>query len=600
MPEPPVLDPLPSPWTRRFLIRSGFLLATLAFAGCDRTPTESPPSDLPTEPVTAKRVQVANGVVAAATPFAAEAGREILMAGGNAADAAVAAAFAVGVTEPGGSSVGGGGAMTLWVGGRADHIQFYSSAGGDRTTSGRARNVAVPGKVAGLLEAHQRYGVLPREEVMAPAIRLAREGFPVYPRLASQIASYPVTLTRHPSAAQAFYPGGSPVGTGELLIQSELAQSLERIALQGRSGFYTGPTADALIEKLQGLGSPMTAGDLAGYEPRWQRPLCGAFRELTVLSSPPPMSGIEVIQTLVLLDVFPLEEMGRVAQSPLVASRYSDALRLARAERASYLGDPLRGVPAVGIVSRTYANERRGLMGGEAPSSVSAGTPWAFEDEPQPERCMRLDPYGPSSVRPGPGAGVPEPDDLRWDDTHEEETTHLSVIDREGNAVSITMTLGPLFGAGVYSGGAFYNNALSRFSSRAVNRWAPYHTPQSSIGPTLVLEGDEVRLAAGSPGGLRIPQATLHTILHVLEYELDPAVSVNLPRLYATSASATIWLESGFESAVRETLESRGYAVNISGSLSASFGGVNAAFLARDGSRIGVGDPRRAGEAAGY
>lgn len=586
----------------RAAVRTFALAALLVLvpAGCDRTPTETDGNGEPAEISTGKRIQVGSGVVAAAAPAAAQVGAEILADGGNAVDAAVATAFAIGVTEPGGSSIGGGGGMTIWFQGQADHVLFYSSAGGARSTSGRARNVAVPGKVAGLLTAHDRYGALPRETVLAPAIRLARDGFPVYDRLAAQIQAYPITLNRHPSSAETFYPDGEPLGVGDPLVQTELAESLQRISDHGRDGFYQGPTAEALIEKLQSLGSPMTLHDLASYEPRWQRPLCGAFRDLTILSSPPPLSGIEVIQTLTLLDDRPLAGEGRPAQTTGVASAYADALRLARAERASYLGDPDRGIPAVGIVSRSYAEERRELMGGAASGSVSAGDPWAHEDEVQPERCRSLDAWGPSSVRPIVAGLVPQPDELEWDDTHDEETTHLSVIDQGGNAVAITMTIGPLFGARVYSGGAFYNNGLTRFSSRAANQWAPFHTPQSSIGPTLVLEGDDVRLAAGSPGGLRIPQATIHTILHVMEYGMDPGFSLNLPRLYATSASRNIDVEAGFSSLVRAGLEERGFTVNVSGGLEATFGGVNAAYAAPGGVRIGAGDPRRAGEAAGH
>lgn len=590
------------------------MAALLLLGACqDPGPTEMEGTDrqaVPKSIHTSRAVSGGYGVAAAATPHAARAGAEILGAGGNAVDAAVAAAFAVGVTEPGGSSLGGGGAMTLWHEGHADHVEFYSSAAGERASDGRARNVAVPGKVGGLMAAHERYGSLPRETVLEPAVRLARDGFEVYPRLASQISSYPITLQRHPETAEAFYPNGRALRTGDLLVQPRLAESLERIAQEGRDGFYQGPTAEAMAEKLQGLDNPMTLGDLAQYEPNWRRPLCGAFRDFTVLSAPPPMGGIEVIKTLNLLDAFPMAEEGRLRQAPEAASRYADALRLARADRRIYLGDPDRGVPAVGIASRRYAEQRQALMGQEVTARVSSGDPWTYEDQRQPERCRRLDPYGPSPVRPGaaaapdgPVAGDASPEGpetaLDGGDPTVEETTHLSVVDLQGNTVSITMTLGPLFGARVYAAGFFFNNAISRFSSRRVNEWGPYRTPQSSITPSVVLDESGARLAAGSPGGVRIPQATVHTILQTLEYEQGLSPALNSPRLYATSVNRTVRVEAGFRAPVTQRLEDRGFTVEIR-DRGAHFGGVNAVLVDEDGRRVGAGDPRRSGEASGF
>ena len=555
--------------------------------------------------VIGKRVEGEAGVVAAAHPLAADAGAEMLRAGGNAIDAAVSTAFVLGVVEPMMSGVGGGGAMTIWWqdSTRADYIDFYASAGGDPDSELDAmpdslvspeREVAVPGTVAGLLAAHERYGALPRRQVMAPAIQAAHDGFLVHPLLARVIEGAEEKLTYHPEAAAIFYPGGEPLQAGDRLVQRALAATLERIAEEGAQGFYEGPTAEATVEMLAAGGSPLTLDDLARFEAEWRRPLCGDYRGHTVLTAPPPLSGAEVLEALELLEAYDLPALGRPYENPEALGLIVDALRLARMDRRAWIGYPNdAAVPAVGMASALYAEERRAEMGGPVPDTTTIGDPWDEDGMALPESCSLLDAF-PSTSFPKPEKAAP---DSTADEPEEAQTTHLSVVDRVGNAVSLTYTMGLYFGSGAFSGGAFYNSAARNFGGPEANRRGAYRTPRSSTAPTIVLDGGETRLVVGSPGSGRIPPAIVHMILYTLDYGLDPAIAIQMPRVYPMTESPEVEVEGGFTAEALAGLRERGYALDVHAPLDMYFGGVHLVLITEDGTRIGVADPRRAGVA---
>ena len=603
------LDGLPSPCGVRVDWLVAAVVALLAVSSPLQTSAsgqQAAQSDATYLEVIGKRVEGEAGVVAAAHPLAADAGAEVLRAGGNAIDAAVSTAFVLGVVEPMMSGVGGGGAMTIWWqdSTRADYIDFYASAGGDPDPELDAmpdslvspeREVAVPGTVAGLLAAHERYGVLPREEVMAPAIRAAREGFLVHPLLARVIHDSEEKLTYSPEAAAIFYPDGEPLQAGDRLVQTALAATLERIAEEGAQGFYEGPTAEATVEMLAAGGSPLTLDDLAQYEAEWRRPLCGDYRGHTVLTAPPPLSGAEVLEALELLEAYDLPALGRPYENPEALSLIVDALRLARMDRRAWIGYPNdAAVPAVGMASAAYADERREEMGGLVPDTTTAGDPWDEDATALPESCSLLDAF-PSSSFP-----KPEPEtvaDSTAGEPEEAQTTHLSVVDRAGNAVSLTYTMGLYFGSGAFSEGAFYNSAARNFGGPEANRRGAYRTPRSSTAPTIVLDGGETRLVVGSPGSGRIPPAIVHMILYTLDYGLDPAVAIQMPRLYPMTESAEVEVEGGFAAEALAGLRERGYTLDVHAPLDMYFGGVHLVLITEDGTRIGVADPRRSGVA---
>ena len=555
-----------------------------------------------------QRVEAERGVVAAAHPLAAEAGVAMLRRGGNAVDAAVATSFALAVVEQQMAGLGGGGAITIWNARerRAEYLDFYPSAGADAAWSAPAvagqrtpaQDVAVPGMVDGLLLALERHGTLPRDVVLAPAIALARDGFPVHALLARAIAANRAKLTRDSAVARLFWPGGRPLQAGDRLVQRELAATLARIAADGRAGFYEGPVAEAIVATLRAGGSPMTAADLRDFRTIERRPLCTTFQGFTLLSAPPPLDGLEVFAALALLDRHDLRALGAPAASPRALGVLTDAIRLARADRVAFLGFPDdAAVPAVGLSSAAYAAERATQLGAAVPDTTREGDPWEEERAAPPAACARLRPYAATRLAPPePGARAPEPDGA----SELAQTTHLSVVDAERGGVSLTYTAGVAFGSGSWAAGTFMNSGVANFGGPAANRRAAGRTPRSTIAPTIVLEGDDLRLVVGSPGSGYIPPAIVQTILYTLVHGMDPWSAVNMPRVYPDHRSRTVEVEQGFPGEAMAELRRRGYDVEIRPPIDQGFGGVHVVLVRKDGRLVGAADPRRDGAAIGH
>ena len=605
------------------------LFLPLLAVACARAPDRPPAAAAPAQaagveaavPMTVRpgqRAEGRRGMVTAAHAAAADAGLEMLRAGGNAVDAAVAAAFAVGVVEPMMSGMGGGGAMTVWRAGpdRAEHLEFYAALGADpdhgiegvvngdtvdTDTIAPERGVAVPGAVAGLLEALERWGTLPRARVLAPAIRLAREGFIVEPTLARAVAAEREKLARSPDAAALFLPGGEPIQPGDRLVQARLARSLEAVAAGGTDAFYRGPLATELVRALRAGGSTLTARDFADYAPSHRRPLCGDYRGYTVLTAPPPMGGVVLLEALNLLERHDMDALGPPASSPRVLGLVVDAIRVARVDREAWAGDPDDSpVPGAGLASDAFAAERAVLLGAPPADTLPPGDPWAEDDHAPEPACARLDPF-PASALPRPTTEAGPASYGGGEDEDAAQTTHISVVDGDGNAVSLTYTMGLYFGTGAYAAGMFLNSAGYNFDDEsAAMRRAPGRTANSTIAPTLVLDGDRVRMAVGSPGSGRISPAILHTMVYVLDHGYDPGRAVAMPRVYPWTTSARVQLEPGFTAEALAALRARGYEIEARPPLDMYFGGVHAVLVRPDGTLIGVADPRRDGAARGY
>lgn len=558
-------------------------------------------------PDTGKRLVAKHGMVASANPYASEAGLEMLRQGGNAVDAAVAAAFAVGVVEPMMSGLGAGGGMLIWLqdSSRAEYVDFYSTAGADPDTalshfrgpSNTPRAAAVPGAVAGLLDAQARYGKLPRAAVLAPAIRLASLGFPVHSLLARVIAEDSAKLAASRGASAIFLPGGHPIAPGATLVQSELAKTLRLISDQGPPAFYRGEVAEAIVDALHDGGNPITTTDLAGFEPRWRRPVCTVYHGRTVLSAPPPQSGIQVLEALNLLDAYDLPERGLPSRSPEAFQLLTAALRVSVTDRDAYIGDPtFAPVPAAGITSGAFAENRKSLLALEpVPDTMTPGNPWTADGTPPAAACARLEPFGPSKIPPrvaqlphdGPDQGF-------------SETTHLSAVDEHGNAVALTYTNGLFFGSGTWVAGTFLNSAMLNFSrsDSSANARGPHHVPSSTISPTIVLRDGRAELVVGSPGSAAIPPAVVESIVYTLDYGLDPLAALRMPRVIPTWSTA-LRLEGGFSPEVIAAAHRLGYDIRPTPPVELAFGGVH--LIARVGDVwVGAADPRRDGEVRGY
>jgi gamma-glutamyltranspeptidase/glutathione hydrolase len=577
----------------------------LLLAACSSAPH---PTSSPTPPPDAgRRIEAKSGVVSSANALASEAGLEILRAGGNAVDAAVATAFAIGVVEPQMSGVGGGGAALVWMKGegRPEYLDFYAAQYAPSFRGHTAPNrrpddlriVGIPGNVAGLLELHERWGTLPRERVMAPAIRLAEEGFPVGQILAEMIRSDSAKLARFPASWTRYWPNGRPLQPGERLRNPELASTLRRIAAEGRKGFYEGPVAEQLVAALNAGGHPAERAHLEAYRPQWKRPLCMDYRGHTVLSAPPPQTGMQVLHTLALLEAHDLPALGLPTRSARAFDVLTSALR-AGMTVGRLNDDPAWGaVPAAGVVSRDYARARAELVGtGEAAAAIPSLDPRPYDAASPAPACGRYEPYGPAGATRVSLAPVAA--DAAADPSEHGETTHLSVVDRDGNAVSLTQTNSTTFGAGAWVAGFFLNDSGFLFTDRNIDApsESPWRVRVTTISPTVVLDRGEVRLVVGAPGAGRIPTSIVQAMVYALDYGMDPLDAVRMPRLFPTAERPVVQIEHGFSPSVLGEARAMGYEPALPAP-----GYARLYMIVRRGDHwVGVADPRHDGEVRGY
>lgn len=564
-----------------------------------------------------KRLVGSEAMVSSAHPLASEAGLKMLEQGGNAVDAAVATAFALNVVEPNMSGVGGGGSMLLWnqENEEADYVDFYTAK---RAESYKEVNydqygeddfnllsTGIPGTVDGLLQALERHGTMSREEVMQPAITYATEGFPVYMTLAQFIRDEEEKLTRYEGAKKTFYPDGEPLDVGEVLKQPELASTLKAVSENGASAFYEGENAQDIVEVLNDAGNPATVEDFADYDPQWDKtPLKGSYKSNQILSAPPPQTGMYIIQALSLLEPFDLKEIGLPTESAEAFDIITSTLRLSNADRRKYISDPnWEDIPIKGLISDEYISVRRDSVGmGTAAENVSYGEP--SQTVSQNKIGSISDGMAMASGDNGnvQSATAKEALPLRVaGDNAGGETTHISIIDSEGNAVALSTTLSHVFGSGAWVNGFILNNSGYDFSDfEKEEDWESDHAYRiraSTISPTIILnENNEVRLVIGAPGGGRIPTAILQNTLFVLEYGLDPYDAVLMPRIFPDYEEPEVEIEKGFDPYVLKDVRDMGYDIQA---LSEGYARMYLV-MKKDGKVIGVADPRHDGEARGF
>ncbi len=590
--------------------RTSCIVAAVIAAACG-----SPRPLATVGPDLGKRVVAEHGVVATGNAYASEAGLAILERGGNAIDATVAAALVLGVTEPMMSGLGAGGGMLFWDAhrGAVEYLDFYSSEGNipDSTlrpssakvsdsvlratfSTATPRGVAIPGAVRGLFAAQAKYGKLSRADVMAPALALAQNGFTVTGLLAREIATSAALLKASPGASRLFLPDGKPLRAGDRLTQPELAATLRRIADQGPDEFYTGEIGGHIVEAMRAAGSTITREDFASYQPRWTRPVCATYHGDVVLSAAAPQSGMEVLEALNLLEPRHLTALGPPNRAPDAFRVLAGALRAAVTDRDAFVGDPDHAaVPMAGVTSRAFASTRATVVDSAVAGRLAPGDPWPY-DAPPDGICAALGAAPPSRERAHAAAlGRPA-------EGSEAETTHISVVDAEGNGVSLTNTLGLVFGTGTWVDGVFLNSGLFNFSRdpASPNAIGSWRMAASTIAPTIVLRHGSLQMVVGCPGSLAIPPAIVETIIYQLDFGLDPMQALRMPRLIP-QPGAQLGIESGFADSVYAEARRLGYQVAVSPANDPTFGGVTV--ITRIGDRwVGAADPRRDGEVRGW
>jgi gamma-glutamyltranspeptidase/glutathione hydrolase len=523
-------------------------------------------------------------------------GADILEAGGNAIDAAVATGFALAVTLPRAGNIGGGGFMLVYLAEEnktiaidyremapmaAKRDMFLDQQGNVDNEKARysAQSSGVPGTIAGLIHALEKYGSMSLKEVLKPAINLASQGFQVNYDLSDSLRLASKRLHKHPASKKYFYkPQGDYYLPSELLVQSYLGSTLIRISEQGDSGFYKGQTAKLIVQQMQRSGGLITLDDLANYQVVERQPVCGSYRQHSLCAMPPPSSGgIHLIQMLNILENFELRKMGH--NSADYIHHLVEAMRSAYADRSLYLGDPdFTPVPVNQLIDKAYAK--------------------VLSEQINPKKARDS-----NDVYPGLDKWIAS------NTSESEETTHFSVWDKQGNIVSNTYTLNFAYGNGMAVEGAGFllNNEMDDFSAKpgsangygliggAVNAIQPKKRPLSSMTPTILFDSNNKPiLATGSPGGSTIITIVLQMILNSIEFNMGVAEATAMSRIHHQWLPDTIYHEKAISLDTLTNLNSLGHQVSSKPRVLGSTQSIS-----RKGNILeGSADPRRQGAAA--
>ncbi|TGY49246.1 gamma-glutamyltransferase [Rodentibacter caecimuris] len=529
------------------------------------------------QPVYAK-----NGMVASEQAIATQVGVEILKQGGNAVDAAVAVGFALAVVLPNAGNIGGGGFMVLHNEKTGEDFaldfretaplkasrDMYLDANG-QVEDGKSLfthfAVGVPGTVAGMELALQKWGTMPLHKVLEPAIKLAEEGFPISQTLANLLDTEKEVLGKWQSSRKIFFKNDRTLAAGEPLIQKDLANSLKLIAKEGAKAFYEGEIAEKIVQEMKQHNGLISLEDMHNYQAIERQPIVGNYRGYKIVTMPPPSSGgIHLVQLFNMLENYPLNEFG--ANSAKTIHYLAESMKLAYADRSEYLGDPdFVKIPVSGLTSKNYAN-----------SLIQS----IRENYARPA----------TEIKPG----KPQP-------YESDQTTHYSVMDNAGNAVAVTYTLNLNFGSGIVAEGTgiLLNNEMDDFSAKPgvanafgliggdANAIEAKKRPLSSMTPTIVLKDNKPWLVTGSPGGARIITTVLQSISNTIDHNMNPAEAIVAPRIHHQWLPDELRIEEGISPDTLALLTAKGHKIK----LKAPMGRVQI-IQARDGGFYGYSDPR--------
>jgi gamma-glutamyltranspeptidase/glutathione hydrolase len=544
-----------------------------------------------------------HAMVASVHELASGAGAEIMKRGGNAVDAAVAVGFALAVVHPQAGNLGGGGFMLIRMADGSTHFvdyrekapaaaraNMYLDAAGNVIPQASLlgyKSVGVPGSVAGMVYAEKKYGKLSLGQVMAPAVKLAREGYPLAWEDAQELKDE--DLSKFPESRRIFQKNGQYFKPGETLRQPELARSLERIA-SSPDDFYQGTIARELAADIQRGGGFVTAEDLAAYQVKEREPVRGTYRGYEIISAPPPSSGgVALLELLNILEGYDLASFGNRSAETMHLS--IEAFRRAFFDRAEFLGDPdFSKIPVAQLIDKKYAAAWRESIDPEHAS--------ASKDLQRPAIFSQLETY--AALHPQAKV-VYEP----------EHTTHYSVVDPEGNAVAVTTTLNDAFGSHVTATGLGFllNDEMDDFSVKPgvpnmfgliqgpANAIGPGKRPLSSMVPTVVLKDGKLFLILGSPGGGRIITTVANILIGVIDYGLDIQQAVNAPRFHQQWLPDQSYIEPGISPDTIHILQQKGHSIELQSYWS---DGECIAIDGKTGERLGASDGRNNGRAIGY
>lgn len=524
-----------------------------------------------------------NGIVTSQHAIASQVGLDILKEGGNAIDAAVGVGFALAVVLPRAGNLGGGGFMVLhhansnkttainyreMAPGSSDRDMYLDKEGNvdNQKFNSSYHSVGVPGTVSGMAHALEKYGTMSLKDVLAPAIKLADEGFEVTYDLSTLLKRYQKRLRKCPETEKIFYKKNGFYEVGEILKQKDLAWSLKQIADNGISAFYGGEVGKRLSKDIKKNGGIITVDDLKNYAVTETAPVWGTYRGYSVASMPPPSSGgVHIVQMLNMLENFPLSFMGH--NSAETIHIMAETMRLAYADRSEHLGDPaFWDVPVQGLTSKTYANKLA-------------------------SKINRYNAANSDDVKPG------KPQDYESD-----ETTHFSVVDKEGNVVANTYTLNFSFGTGLVAKGTgiLLNNEMGDFSAKPgtanafgliggdANAVQPGKRPLSSMTPTLIFKDDKPYVVTGSPGGSRIITTVLQIILNVIDHDMNIAEATHAQRIHHQWYPDVLYYEKGLSHDTKNLLAGKGHTIKQRAAM-----GSTQSIMLKDGLLFGSSDPRR-------
>ncbi|WP_242620430.1 gamma-glutamyltransferase [Shewanella maritima] len=541
---------------------------------------------------TAQPIYAKHGMVSSQEALATQIGVDILKQGGNAVDAAVAVGYALAVTLPRAGNLGGGGFMLVHLAkenktvaidyrevapNKAHRDMFLNEQGDADKKLSREHGLAigVPGTVMGMSLALEKYGTMELEQVIAPAISLAKNGISVTSDLATSLAGLKRRISQWPSSKAIFYrPDGSNFDIGDVLKQPDLAHSLSLIAKHGNKGFYQGETAEKIVAAVQQAGGIMTLQDMKNYSVVEREPVSGEYRGYKVVSMPPPSSGgTHIIQMLNMLEQFPIDKLGHNTADTL--HLMTESMKYAYADRSEFLGDPdFVKVPVSELTNKSYAKSLADKF------TINKTTPSA-------------------EIKPGKLAPY-----------ESNQTTHYSVVDKWGNAVSNTYTLNFSYGSGLVAAGTgiLLNNEMDDFSAKPgtpngygliggeANAVAGNKRPLSSMSPTIVMKDGKPYIITGSPGGSRIINITLQIIMNVIDHGLNIAEATAAPRVHHQWLPDYLRVERSLNQDTIKLLESKGHEVKVGNSI----GSTQSIVVTEDG-KFGASDPRRAGaQTLGY